>query len=256
VNETDQCPCSHREGCCSLCPTLRPGRQANHPDTGWGCCGDCRLRLAAIPGEIADAYALLPPLLWPGSTKGGEVRSKDPDPPMPLGDIHDLLADFPYPQGPLRLGRLAEHAGDQVGRLPVRTTLGTWARDWVERRDVGEYGPRDTVLSMCMWLAERTDWACDQHPAVADYAEDMQSLRGLLLALVGRPEPDERPKALPGVPCIRCRHVSLSRDHDGTVRCSWQDCMGVWKPDEYERVSKATANAIRRGQIKREDTAS
>jgi hypothetical protein len=234
-----------------LCPTLRHGRRVNHVERSQGC-PDCRLVLAAVPGEIADAYALLPPLLLPGSTKGGEVRSKDPDPPMPLGDVHDLVANFRYPQGPLRLGRLAANDVDQIGRLPVRITLGSWARDWAERRDVGENGPRDTVLSMCTWLAHRTGWACDHHPDVDRYTDDVRSLLGLLLALVGRTEPDERPKPLPGVPCVRCRHSSLSRDHDGTMRCSWPDCMGVWTPEEYERASKATANAIRRGVLKRE----
>ncbi len=48
---------------------------------------------------------------------------------------------------------------------------------------------------MAVWLRERSDWACDQDPAVGEYAEDLQSLRGLLMSMVGRTEPDERPNA-------------------------------------------------------------
>jgi hypothetical protein len=198
---------------------------------------------------------MLPELVVPGAGKGSEVRSKNPEAPLPLViDPVDLTLNRTPPQGPIRLDRLAANAEDQIGHLPVRVTLGTWIRDWADRRNVGEHGDLDGGIgSMCVWLANRTGWACDNHPAVDEYAAELQHLRGLLFALVGRPEPDERPTPLPGVPCPRCRHMSLARRHDLAVECSWPDCRSVWKPEEYERVTKAVAGAIRRGQITRED---
>lgn len=215
-------------------------------------CPPCQAALGRLPGEISDAYPLLFGLEVPGA-QGGDGRSKNPEAPLPfVVDPLDLVSPWVTPQGPLRLARLAENADLQQGHMPVRDTLWWRIKDILSYRTAGESGPEPDVSAMCSWLEVRTDWLCESYLPLDEYADEMVQLRGLLFALVGRPEPDERPTVLPGIPCIRCRHVSLTRDHDGTVRCSWQDCMGVWTAPEYERASRATANAIRRGQIRRE----
>lgn len=235
------------ERVCVTCRHLRFNRRTNHADRGF-CCGECVVLLTAAPEQISSAYELLPELLEPGA-HGGDGRSKNPEAPLPLAlEPLDLTARWTSPQGPIRLARLAANAGDQIGSLPVRETLGGWVRDWLERRDVGESGPGSAVWSMCEWLTVRTEWACEDHPAVDEYCDEVVSLRGLLHTLVGREQPDERPKPIPGVPCIRCRFVSLVRRHDGTVECTHEDCRRVYSPEEYERVTKAAAWAARRAQ--------
>ncbi len=227
------------DGCCLLCPTLRYGKRVYHVDSP-AACPSCRLLLAKAPEEIASAYALLPELVVPGA-HGGDGRSKNPEAPLPFTvDPMDLTAPWQLPQGPLRLGRLGANAGDQIGHLPVVASLGTWVRDWIAIRDLGESGPESTVPAMAAWLAVRTEWAVENHGAVDEYADEMVQLRGLLWALTGRPTVDERPKPLP-VPCPRCRHMSLTRRADDYVQCEWPDCQRVFRPEEWLDVSRATA---------------
>lgn len=48
--------------------------------------------------------------------------------------------------------------------------------------------------------------------------------------------------------------MTLIRHADMTVECQWQDCARVFSPDDWATVSRAAANAIRRGQLQpRED---
>ena len=230
------------EGCCVLCPTF--GTRTRHVEQPAGC-PDCRLKLRAIPADIGDAYPLLADILEPQRGKT-DTRSRRADASIPLAvDPYDLTANHITPQGPIGRARLAANLDLQIGHLPVAAVLSTWIRDWAELRDVGE-NYTGTVYAMCRWLTERTDWAVDHHPAVDEYAAELADLRGVLLALVGRTEPDERPQRLPGVPCVRCRHVTLLRRHDGTVECSWPDCRTVWRADEYDHLTKAAAYAARR----------
>lgn len=222
-------------------------------------CGSCRVALERLPLDVADAFSHIPWLLQPSTGKAGEVRAKDPDPPMPLSDIHDLADLRLPPLGPIAAARLAEWPQDQIGRLSVAGILWGHVRVWVELRGMGETGPEPTVPRLCEWLAVRTPWAVEHLPAVDEYAADLVDLRGLLLAMVGRETPDERPKPLPGVWCPRCRRVALVReprpDREGEdqIRCTWQDCGRVYHMDDWATVSKATAKALKRGDIDEEE---
>ena len=250
------CPCG-RPGCadttplCVLCPTIGRGRP-NHTETSQACPA-CAQKLTAIPDDIADAHALLQQLLEP-RRGAADTRQATAEAPIPLAiDPYDLTADHLLPQGPLRRARLAANAGDQIGHLPVAVVLHSWVRDWADQRDLREQGPAGDVPELARWLAERTDWACAEHPALDEYAAELHELRGTLLALVGRAEPDERPKPIKGVPCIRCRHVTLARRPDGSVECQWPDCASVWRDDEYERWSRAASKAAVRTHQRQPD---
>jgi len=248
------CPCG-RPGCddptpmCVLCPTLGRGRP-NHTDQS-PTCPACAQKLAAIPDNIATTYTFLGwALLLPESGRTGDGRSTSPDPALPFPiDAHDLLAPGTAVRHPDNL-RSAVH--EQIGHLPVAVTLQSWVRDWADQRSLGEH-PDTTVRAMCVWLTERTPWAAAHHPAVDEYATEMLSLRGALNAIVGRDQPDERPKPLPGVPCVRCRRITLVRRPDSSVECTWEDCRRVYSEAEWNTASKAAAQAARRGQITRED---
>lgn len=246
--------------------------QPNPADEGV-VCGQCRVVLANLPREVAEAYALLPTLLEePGSSRGGEVRSRNPDPPMLLTDAHDLTWERVVPAGPLALSRLAENADLQDGYPPVVSTLWWRIQDVLSYRTAGETGPEPEVGSMCQWLAVRAADLAASYPPVDEYAAEMVRLHGVLLAMVGRSEPCpdcggkgcetcvgrgyvpiQRPQPLPGVPCPRCKHVSLSREPNGDVACGWEGCGNRWRPDEYDLRQKAMANAVRRGHLKREE---
>lgn len=238
--------CTEPTPLCALCPALLR-RKPQHVETPQACPA-CRIQLAALPTEIADAYSWLGwTLLRPESGKRGDGRAASPEPKLPFPvDAHDLLAPTVAIDHP---ARLTVNADLQTGHLPVRETLGTWARDWADLRDLGEHGPADDVHAIAQWLAVRTDWAADHHPTVDDYAGELVQLRGTLTALVGRNEPDERPKRMPGVPCPRCRHVTLFRRVDADVECHWPDCQTVWRADEYEHITRAVASAVRRNRL-------
>ncbi len=253
------------DGCCILCPTLRYGKRVYHVDSP-AACPSCRLLLAKIPDEIAGAYELLPELVAPGA-HGSDGRSKNPEAPLPFTvDPLDLTADWTVPRGPLRRARLAANADLQEGFVPVRSTLITWIRDFAERHGVGENGPDDDVKSMCDWLRERTEWACSEHPALDSYAQELTELRGKLLAMAGREEvcpdcggkgcetcqdrgmvPPPWPTPLEGQPCPRCDYVgTLVRRADGDTACEHPTCGTVWRPDEWERLTRAKADAALR----------
>ncbi len=247
------CACG-RKGCdnpaqvCVLCPAFTT-RRPRHVETPQGC-PDCRVKLAALPADIADAYSYLGEILEP--RRGGNAigATKAAEAPMPLAvDPYDLTAGHTVPQGPVRLGRLRENLVDQIGHLPVAAVLGTWVRDWAVLRDQGERGPKANVGTLADWLTVRTEWAVDHHPAVDEYTAELHTLRGVLQSLVGRAEPDERPKLIPGVPCVRCRYATLVRRHDGSVECQWPDCRRIYTAAEYETVTKAAAKATRKNKI-------
>lgn len=241
--------------CDDPCP--KPHKRHRHgtpnPVESGYACPECVAALANLPGDIADAYPLLEGLDVPGA-KAGDGRSKNPEAPLPfVVDPVDLMADWRMPQGPLRLARLAENGDLQHGLMPVRFVLGTWCRDWLERRDVGETGPADDVQAMAGWLSVRTEWAAENHPGLDEYAAELVRLRGILFGLVGQLEADERPKVLPSVWCPRCRHVSLVRRPDDFVECTWETCRRVFSADEWATVSKATAKALKKGDIDAEE---
>lgn len=238
--------------------------QPNQRDDRSQVCGSCRVVLGRLPQDIVDAAAYIPWLLQPSTAHGGEVRSRNPDPPMPLSTVHDLVWQRIIPTA--ALAKLDQH--DQVGHPPIVSTLWWRIQDILSWRDAGENGPDPTIGAMCRWLAARTDWIADHYPAVDEYAAELVTLRGLLTAMTGRHEPCpqcggarcqhchgrgyvpiQKPQPLPGVPCPRCRRMSLSREPDGDIACGWEGCNSRWRPDEYDQRQKAVAKAVQRGQI-------
>ena len=141
------------------------------------CNGD-RLWLDRTLTEIVELYALLPANLLPGQAHGQRV-SGSREAPLPLRvDPLDLMM-------PARVGIVHDLWRDQTGQVSVATILDLWVRDWRDVRDRGEGLPVPTVLELTRWLGNRLDWACDDHPAVDEFAGEMRRLRGGLAAVVG-----------------------------------------------------------------------
>jgi hypothetical protein len=65
---------------------------------------------------------------------------------------------------------------DQIGDLSVATILETWVRDWRETLFPTEHLPEPYVTTLCRWLGDRLDVACDDHPAIDEFAAEMSQL--------------------------------------------------------------------------------
>jgi hypothetical protein len=220
---------------CVVCPQLRLG-EPRHYERAHVCEG-CRVRLAALLVEVRDNTALLPRELMPGASHEQRV-SGSREAPLPFRvDALDLLM-------PAHAGTVHDVLGDQTGYLSVATVLDAWARDWCEVRDRGERRPLPVVVELVVWLGNRTEWACDRHPAVDEYAAELYELAGTLRAIVEPgPRPPERCK---GVPCRVCDLLCLYRVTDGTgdVECKNPACRTVYRADEYHRwVALVAASA-------------
>lgn len=232
------------EGLCCVCAQLRPNHQPRRYDTPNACNG-CRRHLATMLDEIPDRYAKLPANLirsssgWNARVTGGEVTAALPF----VEDVHDLLGAVDE--------RTAHDQAEQVGYRSVATILYGWVRDFCGIRDRGETGVATTDPSplivgiMARWLRERVDWACDQHPAVDEFAADMRRLHHALGRFTGSKEP--KPEPCLGVPCKRCDFKALVKlaDGSGDVECQNPDCRMVYRADEYERWVRLVAAAVK-----------
>lgn len=192
-----------------------------------------------------------------------------------LAEIPDLWAqllaeDLAAGQSPSKAGRVSgtgeshlpirvdvwdlrgEHAGrprsgeDQVGHLPVYSTLSTWVRDWVEvrgQREVGAVG----VIDSASWLKERVDDMADTHPAVDEFYAELRRLHGALRAQLGLIDP--KPEHCAGVPCRAesCDLKTLYRHPDSEyIEC--HSCGHLMSEDEYSRWCKLLVAAAKRSQ--------
>lgn len=146
-----------------------------------------------------------------------------------------------------------KHGEDQVGHLPVWSTLGTWVRDWAEVRGRREHGASD-VIGACSWLKERVDDMCDVHPAVDEFYRDLRRLHGALRAQLGLIEP--RPEHCAGVPCRSedCDLKTLYRK-PGSEYIECDSCGHLMTEDEYSRWCKLLVAAAKRSRPNREDAA-
>lgn len=246
------------ERLCCVCPQLRQGepRIYDRPQVDEG----CRSRLRALLGEVVEHYAVLTLEKGPG---GGAKVSGSRTPPLPLSlnalDLtmpphHGAVTEFRAPQYVLveeivevwiparpdqdeyrteeralrwrkRTGELGP-SGDQVGEPSAPTILDSWARDW----QTYEWAllPAPTVPLLAAWLTERLDWACDTHPAIDDFAGQINDLAGRLRP--GAP----RAEFKLGVPCRECERLTLFVWPGGDyVECG--SCPSLLTPIEYER---------------------
>lgn len=116
---------------------------------------------------------------------------------------------------------------DQVGHLSAATILDGWARDWAGRR--GEGLPRPAPDVLCGWLGDRLDWACAEHPAVDEFADELSDLYRTLMGVTGWSTPP--PETL-SVECPSCAMLTLYRDAD-LERVACGSCPRLMTEQEY-----------------------
>jgi len=250
------------EHSCVVCAQLRPGEPRIYDRPS--CCEGCRSRLRSMLAELLEAYSQLE--LVKGSTAGAKV-SGSRTPPLPLAVTALDLTMPARPDGVSEATRLvpqyetvpvevevwvpaspdAEYrtetvvmnqrqptgskgpTGDQVGHPGVASVLDSWARDWQTYRP--GLLPAPDVSSLTGWLTQRLEWACDQHPAVDDFAAELRSLVGVVRSAAGMTRPKAEVKF--GVPCRDCEKVTLFRwPGSDYVECG--SCPVLMTPEEYQ----------------------
>jgi ribosomal protein L37AE/L43A len=116
-------------------------------------------------------------------------------------------------------------AGDQTGRQPVAVVLDSWVRDWIDLRGMRETRPRPEVPELRQWLVNRLSWACDHHPAIDEFADEITCELFALRAVLNVSRRKIRLKE----PCPSCGMVlSLVRDPGGGKIVECQNCGEAW----------------------------
>lgn len=206
--------------------------QRREPNRPLVCDGD-RLRLAQYLREIPDLYALLPTVLAAHGS-GREKVSGSREAPVPVSlAVVDLLAPARHPE-PTEAGRA--HPEDIDGGLSVASTLDEWVRDWRSHRAKGEGAPPATVYQLAHWLGVRLAEACDDHPAIDEFALE---IRGVVASLRGALNLRRHIERLPA-PCPSCDTLALYREVDPVRGASeWVECGSchrLWREEEYRRL--------------------
>lgn len=133
---------------------------------------------------------------------------------------------------------------DQTGHLPVASILDTWVRDWANQRGKGEKLPIPTVPELSNWLTNRLEDACDNHPSIEEFAEDLRALRSTLMAANGLIDIPDYKK---GIPCPSCDYLALVR-HNGSDWIECDHCNRLLTADEYTRWTELLAEQERINQ--------
>lgn len=205
---------------CCVCPQLRPNVPVRLYERAQ-CCEGCRARLRSLLAELLETYAQVE--VERGSTAGSKV-SGSRTPPLPL---HVTALDLTMPAHP---AAVHDTNGDQIGYPSVASVLDSWARDWQTYRT--EMLPPPTVSSLVGWLSVRLEWACDHHPAVDDFADELRNLVSVVRSAAGLTRPKAEVKW--GIPCRDCEQVTLYR-WPGSDYIECGNCPVLMTRTEYDR---------------------
>lgn len=144
---------------------------------------------------------------------------------------------------------------DQVGVLSVSTMLDSWVRLWRMRRSRGERLPAPTVPVLCGWLLARWDEECDGSDGVAQFADDLGHMWGVLRCVLGLTPQEPEVERFRGIPCraIGCEKADLlRRPLSDWVECG--SCGHLMSPEEYDKWVVRLA-AWHKNKKKQEETA-
>ena len=222
-----------------------------------------RFGVAHFPGGIKHVFSrgMCPsdPLAALGGVAAINSKSKAPsvsgsrERPLPINaSTADLQAPAKVPSLAPSTRRPGEAPTgwpeDQIGHLSVATILDGWARDWRDTLFPGQHLPPAQVDELAAWLRVRLADACDQHPAITEFADELKTLRGTLRVMAGETEP--QPERCDGVPCRRCDMRMLFRrtDASGDVDCVNPDCRAAYRANEYQDWVKELAYHTRATQ--------
>lgn len=163
---------------CAICHRQQP----DNPPV----CNRCRNHGPTLLQSINDLIAKLGSAVIPIAGVAQERHQINAEPAIPLNpDAVDLDA----PARPLRLSQAGMRwIGDQIGHTSARSLLLEWAQEWHPRLNDGTKAP---TFGSTHWLAQRWEWACDHHPAIAIFIQEMTDLERTLRGVTGI-QPDDR----------------------------------------------------------------
>jgi len=192
---------------CAVCPIYRPKALPRAPRTPQVCDG-CRDRIGADLAALPAAYAAVDSEPVRGTS---EIRSRAFESRPPL-NITALSLLGPGTETPLAL-------------------LDFWAQDWA--RELDQTLPPAAVSTIAPWLSARLPWACDQHPAIDEFATHLRSIIGHLRVFEGKDSgsPVGRcPRQFGGDRCNTRLFVDPYVDEIQCTRCKqqWKRKAGEW----------------------------
>jgi len=198
------------------------------PRTGMVCDPD-RGRLDRVLDEIPDLHRDVRGWLAPGQASGQRV-SGSREASLPLR-VDPLDLTMPAPTGRQVWTVVHDTFGDQVGESPAAAVLDSWVRDWTDTLAAAPFRGLPIVYQLTRWLGTWLDTACDHHPAVDEFADEVFTLRATLRRTLGRVDP--RPERL-DAPCARCDARALHR-LPGEDRVECGACGRRMTEDEYRQ---------------------
>jgi len=164
---------------CVCCPVLRPKGRPRRPNTPQVCDG-CRERLSGDLSGLPETYALVDADPVRGTS---EIRSREYEsrPPLNIAALSLLGRGSVIPSTDGR-----HWPQDQLGTVPPLDLLGWWVEDWITTRAMREQMPAMVMTTVTTWLSLRLDWACDQHLAIDEFAQDVRQLASQLRPFAGK----------------------------------------------------------------------
>jgi hypothetical protein len=188
----------------------------------------------------------------PSRTKQPSV-SGSRDKPIPVSaDMLDLTAGArQFNPTRDRLDQPNQKPDDAVGHLSAATILDSWARDWRDTLFPDLHLPAANVDELVRWLrvgadpdnpGTRIDEACDGHPAIDEFADEIHRLRQALRRATG--DTNAQPEMLDGVACRNCDTRALMRE-PGSQYISCGVCESLLTEAEYREWVGLLAAAVR-----------
>lgn len=148
-------------------------------------CSGCRTSLDSMLGEIPALFARLDPR--PAKTDAEKVSGSRNPPVPPNLDVVDLTS--PSRQGSIGVRMAGDWwltgDPDQIGYLSVATELDFWAQDIRNELYPDHHLPVPTVAVLAGWLRVRLDRACDELPAVDEFAAKVKQIHRALTRQIG-----------------------------------------------------------------------
>lgn len=219
------------------------------PERGQVCEPD-RARIGRNLRDIGDLYQRID--LQPGRAAAGTRPTGKPGSRMPLA-VDPL--DLTMPGRVLGLAFIdsesypkQQQLSDQIGHDSVASLLDSWVRDWRDHRGKGEKLPVPTALVLVDWLLKRYQEACDDHPAVDEFASEIKALHNAMRHMAGEIPP--RPERL-WVPCRGCNQLWMFRTAGEAypISCEIDGCGLSYTEDEYATWTGLVAAQVKRGDF-------
>lgn len=212
---------------CVTCPVIRNlgDKLPRRPRQGQ-CCDGCREWMTNALAELPTAYYAVSEYVEPGRV-GGERRTKGFESRPPLNthavSVLEKGSVIPAKEG-------SRYPQDQLSIIPPFDLLWWWCEDWHTYRAQRETMPGTGVDLVVEWLTNRLDWACDNHPAIDDFATDLKDLAKALRAFKPRPT-GEPAGSCPRKPSdARCGAKLYVDPYSDTITCP--RCEATWSRKE------------------------